>query len=288
MILLYALLLIVTLIWGFAFVAIKVAVAHLSPWELVAARFIPAGALFLALSFLRGRRESLRTLRGMGAQILLPAFLGVEGYNLALNWGETRIPAGTASLIVALNPLMTLLVAVAVGREGLTRRKGLGIVLGFLGLYVAVRYGAGQEVSWAYGLGVLVTLLAPLAWALYTVLTKPLVTRWDPFHVVAWAIALGGLPMAFLVPPSFYRRLPAWPLQLWVAVLFLAVLSTVLGFAVWSFALRRLDPSRVAAFVYLVPIWGLLGGAWVLGETLRLPLLLGAALVIGGVVLAQR
>ncbi len=139
---LFALVGLLVVFWGNAFVAIKylLETAGLTPMGLTALRYLPAALVSLALLLV------LYPLPVIGAAwrrewfgIGLYGLTGVLGYNIALNYGEVRIAAGTASLIVGLSPVLTLLAARAFLGERITPRKLWGIVIAFLGLFVRTR-----------------------------------------------------------------------------------------------------------------------------------------------------
>jgi drug/metabolite transporter (DMT)-like permease len=284
------LLVLVALIWGNSFIAVKHIVGYVSPLELVTLRFVPVALIFAGLLLpLRGR-EVWAIIRSDGWRL---AFLGLTGavlYNIFLGWGETRVAAGTASLIIALNPTFTYILAIVVLGERFAWRRALGLAIAFGGLFVIVRWGSGRPVS-LQDLGfALITMLAPMCWAVYTVSGKSLVARHPPLLVVGVAMIFAGLFSLLLVlfRPGLLAELPALPASFWGAVLFLAVPCTVFAFVVWFGALERMPAGRVAGFVYLVPMFAVTFSRWLLDEPVTPALLLGAAVLIVGVWLVNR
>jgi len=280
-----ALLVLVALIWGNSFIAVKHIVGYVSPLELVVVRFVPVALIFAGLLLpLRGR-QVLAMIRSDGWRL---AFLGLTGavlYNIFLGWGETRVAAGTAGLIIALNPTFTYALSILVLGERFAWRRAIGLAVAFGGLFVIVRWGSGRPVT-LDDLGfALITMLAPLTWAVYTVSGKSLVARHPPLLVVGVAMTFAGLFSLALVllRPELLAELPALPGSFWWAVLFLAVPCTVFAFVVWFSALERMPAGRVAGFVYLVPMFAVTFSRWLLDEPVTPALLLGAAILIAGV-----
>lgn len=284
---LYALIGAVVLAWGNAFVSIKylLSAGHLGAMGLTAMRYVPAAAIALAVLLLGYERARvLACWRSEWRGIALYGITGVLGYNLALNYGETRIAAGTASLIVGLSPVLTLLAANLALGERITARKLGGILLAFAGLFIVVRWGSGEALDLRYLLGVLITFGAPVSWAVYTVVGKPMVTRSDPNIVTLSAIVWGSVPLAPFLPVGAAGALA--PAE-WAALAFLTVVCTVFGFLVWSWALQRTEAARLGAVVYLIPLVTVLSETAMTGEPPNPGLVLGGAALIAGVVVAE-
>ncbi len=283
-----ALLILVTLIWGNSFIAVKVIVQHVSPLELVTVRFVPVALIFAALLLPTRGREVWAMIRADGWRL---AFLGLTGavlYNTFLGWGETRVAAGTASLIIALNPTFIYTLSILVLGERFLWRRTLGLAVAFAGLFVIVRWGSGRPIALDDVGYALIVMLAPLNWAVYTISGKAVIARHPPLLVVGVSMIFAGLFSLVFVRPSLIAQLPALPASFWWAVLFLAVPCTVFAFVVWFGALERMPAGRVAGFVYLVPMFAVTFSRWLLDEPVTLALLLGAAILIIGVYLVNR
>lgn len=277
----------VVVAWGNAFTAIKylLEVQHLTAMGLTALRYVPAAllSLIILLAFY-DRARVLDCWRKEWKGIALYGITGVLGYNLALNYGETRVAAGTASLIVGLSPVMTLVAAGLALKERITIRKAGGIALAFAGLFVVVNWGTGEVLDFGYLIGVLITIGAPLSWALYIIIGKPMMGRADPNIVTLSALVWGSLPLAPFLP---IKQLSSVNMAGWAALAFLTVVCTVFGFMVWSWALKRTEAARLGAVVYLIPLVTILSE---MVGTRALPsagLIAGGAVLIAGVVIAE-
>ena len=284
----YILVSLVVLAWGNAFVAIKYLLVdvHFSAMQLTAVRYLPAAVLSLLIVLVAYAPKMIFAVwRSEWKGIALYGITGVLGYNIALNFGETRIAAGAASLIVGLSPIMTLLASRIFLKEKITVRKVAGIAAAFAGLFIVVRWGTHETIDFSYLVGVLVTLGAPVSWAVYTIVGKPMVTREDPNLVTLSAIIWGSLPLLFFLPPA--AMYSAIPLNGWMALAFLTFICTVFGFLVWSWALRHTEAARLGAVVYLIPLVTIVSGMFILGEKMTLGLAIGGIILIGGVVLAE-
>ena len=282
------LLLLVTLVWGNSFIAIKYIVQYVTPLELVTVRFVPVVLIFAAWLLPARWREVVRLVREESWRLVLLGLTGAVLYNTFLGWGETRVPAGTASLIIALNPAFTYALSVVALGERFRWQRALGMIIAFGGLFVIVRWGSGRPIALDEASYALITMLAPLCWAVYTILGKSVVARHPPLLVTGVSMIFAGLFSLIFVSPSLVAQLPGLPALFWWAVLFLAVPCTVFAFAVWFGALERMPAGRVAGFVYLVPMFAVTFSRLLLDESLTPALVAGAAILIGGVWLVQR
>ncbi len=282
------LLVVVTLLWGNSFIAIKHIVAYVSPLELVALRFVPVALTFAAI-LLPSLGGEVRTL--IRQEWWRLAFLGLTGavlYNVFLAWGETRVPAGTASLIIALNPAFIYVLSLVFLDEVFHWQRAIGLVIAFSGLFIIIRWGSGQRVTLSDARYFLITMLAPTMWAIYTVSGKSVIRRHPPLLVTGVSMVFAGLFSLVFVRPSLLARLPTFPLSFWGAVFFLAWPCTVFAFLVWFSALEHREASRVAGFIYLVPMFSVSFSHWLLDEPIELVLVLGAMVLIGGIWLVNK
>jgi drug/metabolite transporter (DMT)-like permease len=282
------LLILVALFWGNTFIAVKHIIAHVTPLELVVVRFLPTALVFAALLLPTHGRQAWQMVRAEGWRLPLLGLTGSVLPSIFVGWGQTHVAAGTAGLIVALNPAFTYILSVILLGERFTWRRALGLLVAFGGLFVIVRWGSGRAVTLEDVGYALITMLAPASWAVYTVSGKPLVECYPPLLVTGGSVLFGGLFSLLFVRPALLAQLPALPGSFWWSVLFLALPCTVFAFIVWNSALERMPAGRVAGFVYLVPMFAITFSHWLLGEPVTPALALGAAILVGGVWLINR
>lgn len=282
------LLLLVTLVWGNSFIAIKQIVQFVTPLELVTVRFVPVALIFAAFLLPARWSDIVRLVRDESWRLALLGLTGAVLYNTFLGWGETGVPAGTASLIIALNPAFTYALSVLTLGEPLKWQRALGMAVAFSGLLIIVRWGSGRPVDLDQMGYASITMLAPLCWAVYTILGKSVVARHPPLLVTGTSMIFAGVFSLVFVSPTLVATLPGLPASFWWAVLFLAVPCTVFAFVVWFGALERMPAGRVVGFVYLVPMFAVTFSRILLDEPLTLALAIGAAVLIAGVWMVQR
>jgi drug/metabolite transporter (DMT)-like permease len=283
----HAALLAVVVVWASAFSVIKALLDHgFVAQDIAVLRYLVAAPGFAFLLWRVGGLPGLT--RRDGIRLAAVGFCVVVGYHVFLNAGTRYTTSGTAALVIALSPALTLLLAAGLGLERWSLRRAAGLAVAFAGVAIVVLLGAGGELSFANARGPLIVLAAPVAFALYNVLLKPLLGRYDLLALTA-ATSLAGT--VFLLPfvgggtVDAVRGTSAGDAAL---VLYLGVASTFLGYIGWNVGLHGLGATRAVAYTYLISPLAVLLGAAFLDEPVTPWLVLGGALVLGGVAAAQR
>jgi drug/metabolite transporter (DMT)-like permease len=289
------LLVLLFVIWSNSFTAIKHLREIFAPMELVLARFLPVSLfclVYLLLSKNR-RRESLAILRSAWLKLFGLGLFGVVGYNYFLYVGQSEIKPGAAALLTTLAPIFTLLLAVPLLKERVPIRRTLGILIAFAGLYIVVvwgRVGLGRVtgISHADIRFALITALAPLSWSIYTIIGKDLVKSYSPVTVTYLSLVIGTLPLLSASGTHFVTTLSSMGWTYWIALVYLALFCTIIGFWIWITGLKVLPATSVASFIYLNPPLAALFGWMFFGEEITAMFLVGSAVVLAGLYMAQR
>lgn len=281
--------LLAVVVWGISFVATKAALAEVSPPTLIAARFGLGVALLLVLLAWRG--QGLVPPRDAWAGLALLGFIGVFVHQCLQAVALTLTTAVKAGWLIGLTPIWSALLAVLILRERLGLGRTVGLAVGFLGATVVVT--GGRSPADVVGLpstrGDLMILASTLNWAVYTVLGRGLLQRLGALKATAGALTLGWL----MVLPWFlarrgWRELSSLQPTTWLAIAFLGLLCSGLGYLWWYGALERVEASSVASLLYLEPLVTLAAAVILLGEPVRASTVLGGLLVLAGVLLVQR
>lgn len=269
------------LVWSFSFLAAARLRQDLGLTEALVARFLPvllgAGAILLL-------RRPARIPRAAWPKVVWMGLLAVPVYNLSFFHGLKTVPSGTAALVIALNPVFTAVLARVFLGEPFGWRRVAGLFLALAGVFVVIRFGTERAVDWPYLSSALLLSLAPLSWAVYTVIGRTIPEGSDPLDTTWALLVVGSLPVLLLARPATFRVLASSPPAL-ASALFLAVPCTLFGFTAWLWALQRLPAGETAAFVFLNPplanLW-----AWLFEDAvLKPPFLLGACVLLAGVAL---
>jgi len=221
-------------------------------------------------------------------RIAAAGLLIVVGYHLFLNVGTRSTTSGIAALVVALAPGMTLVLALVLGIERIRLRHVIGLTVAFIGVAVVVALGTGEDLSLESAKGPLIVIGAPLSFALYNVILKPLLGRHDLLALTAATSLVGTLGLVPLIRASTVDAVVDASATDAALVLYLGVLATFLGYIGWNVGLRGLGPTRAVAYTYAISPLAVIIGALVLDEELTPWLVVGAVLVVGGIILAQR
>jgi drug/metabolite transporter (DMT)-like permease len=276
----------VVVVWAGAFAAIKQLLHDgLAAPDIALGRYLVAAPGF-AFALVRSRGLPGADRRDL-ARLVVAGLLVVAVYHLSLNAGERLTTAGTASVVVASAPGMTLAIAVAIGQERFSRRRAVGLAISFLGVCEVVALGSGERISLHDARGPLIVLAAPIAFAGYNVIAKPLLPRHGAVAVTAAASLIGTAALLPFAGGGTWSRVSALHAGGIALVLYLGLAATLGGYMAWTLALRRLDASRTTAYLYGVPVVAIAIGALLLGEHVTVWLGLGAALVVAGVAMAQ-
>lgn len=274
-------------LWGAVFVGTHELLATLDPLQIATWRYLVVGVIFAAAIVARpslrpqasGREYAVLALAGLAA---------VPGSQLPLIEGQRYVSPPLASLIMTLAPAFAAAMAFGLGLERLRRMQVAGLIIALIGVAGMLHLGSGSGADRGATsvLGALLTLISPLCWAIYTLLSKPLVNRHSATTAVSAAMVIGSLSLAPFMPHTLSAAGELTTAD-WAWVLFLGVGGTAAPYLLWSLSLRVLPVSRATAFMYLTPLFALAWTALFLGATPATASLLAGVVVILGVCMAQ-
>lgn len=288
--LLYLKLLFATFFWGGTFVAGRIASAEAGPFSLAFLRFM--AALIVLVWFVRKYEGALPRIHGSRniINVFLLGATGIFAYNALFFTALQTIPAGRASVIIANNPIVIALGAALFLREPLSWRKGIGICISISGAMIAITQGdildfARQGVTW----GDAALLGCLISWAAYSLLGKVAMRNLSPLAAVTWSCAAGSLLLLpFALHEGLLSAITTYSAKVWICILYLGVFGTAIGFTWFYEAVNSIGAAKAGVFINFVPLTAIGCGWLMLGEPVSISLLLGAALVIGGVYTANR
>ena len=265
----------VALIWGVNFVVIKIGLQELPPLLFSALRFTVAA---LPWVFVVGRPQAPWRL------ILAIGFLlGVLKFSALFIGMDLGMPAGLASLTLQMQAFFTVLFAALWLKERPALRQLIGMGIAFAGLgLIAWDFGAApRDLT-----GLALVVLAAAFWGIANLCMKQAGGA-NALNLIVWVSLVPPLPLILLSaaldgPAEIEHALASLDVAGIGAVLYIGLISTVLGFGLWGRLLRRYPASLVAPFSLLVPVFGMSSGALLLGEALGPLRITAAGLVLAG------
>ena len=267
-------------IWGMAPVATRALVLQLAPLPLLVIRMGLAAVVLLPWCGPVLRRPGRR----YAPRLIIAGLLGMVGYNLPVTIGLQWVPASTAGLVLASEPVWLLALAAVFLGERVSRRCWAGAAVALAGVGVlagpsalSAHRGAGELA------GVGLIALGTLLFAAYTLMLRPLSRAIGPVPATAASTVAGSLFYAALAGTVTSGQLSRLPAAAWAELAFLALGSIVVGMLAWNLAVARLPSQRAGLLLYLEPLVSVAGAVALLGERLSAGLAVGGVLILGGI-----
>ena len=278
--------LVVIVVWGLNFVVMKWGLATVSPLLLCALRFMAASLPFLLF---------VRPPKNLSWDLLAAYGLvqGVGQFGLLFTGMKLGMPAGMASVVLQTQAFITMLMAAALLGEKPQRWQWIGLTIAIAGL-VLIGAAHGDGASQMTLLGFLFTVGAAAMWASSNLLTRMAAKQgtYEPVSFIVWTSLFPIIPLLLLSlwldgAAQMVQQLQAVGLRELGVIAYLALLSTLLGYGLWTRLLQRYAASTVAPLSLLVPVIGLLSAMLLLGEFPTAMQWLGTAGVLLGMVVNQ-
>ncbi|RDG36747.1 EamA family transporter [Streptomyces corynorhini] len=274
-----ALAVLVAALWGVNFVVIEIGLGHFPPLLFSALRFLVAA---LPAVFFVGRpKVAWKWVMGVGLT------LGVAKFGLLFVGMDRGMPAGLSSLVLQIQAVFTALIAaLALGeRPGRVRLLGMGVALAGIAVAAVDEGTSGPLLAFA------LVIAAAACWGVSNVLTRKAAPP-DALNFMVWVSTVPVLPLLALSllfegPAADLAALRELDTGGAAVILYVAWVTTVFGFGVWGFLLRRYPASSVAPFSLLVPVSGMTSAALLLDESISPARWCAAALLVGGVALTS-
>jgi drug/metabolite transporter (DMT)-like permease len=275
------------IIYGLNFsIAKSVMPDSIRPFALVSLRSVATAALFWITSLFLPK-EPVRN------KDLLFLF-GVSFFGVVIN--QTLFLAGleltspiNSSIILSTNPIFAFIFAALILKEGITFLKGTGLAIGLSGVLLLILQNGTPDVNSSTFLGDIYTLVNTISWAFFTVIIKRMLEKYHPITVMKWTFLFGMLTNI----PLGYNQWStmdwsAISLNAWLAIGFVVVFATYLGYLLIVFGLRRLSPTVVSTYTYTQPIIAAYLATLMGQDHITLVMIVSAMLIFAGVFVVSR
>lgn len=267
-----------TSLMGSAFAIGKIGLDYASPIMLVALRFTIAGVVMGVIVYLL-KRPHPKNLKSWSHIFVIGAFqtAGVMG---CIFVSLKTITAGESSILTFMNPLLVVIFGTLFLKYHYRKLQWFGVSLGFLGVFIT--FGAHLSIK----AGTILGFGSAVFWAIGTLLIKTWGMKIDVWVLTAYQMLFGGLILFvgsfFLEDVFFITNFSSITILLW-----LAIMASIVQFAVWFYLLQTGDPGKTSAFLFLAPFFGVLSGAILLNEPIHWYVVLGGGFIFLGIFFAN-
>lgn len=283
----YLLLSLVIFIWGLNFSLVKWAVSEIAPLPFNVVRYTLASLVILVILLLWKGWRPIPLADGL--KFLGLGIVGHTLYQVLFIKGISLTTAGNSSLFIATAPIWTGLLSAGLGKEELGKKAWAGTILGFVGVVLVTLGGSGINFAGSGTAGDVLTLLAAVSLATYTVMSKDLLEKYSPLRLTAITMSIGSIGLwLFAAPGVIEQNWSTVPLRAWGVLVYSALLAVVLGYLIWFTAVRAIGPSRTAIFNNMTPIVAFALAFILLGEPVAPLQVAGGIIVLGGIGLTVR
>jgi drug/metabolite transporter (DMT)-like permease len=282
------------LFWGSSFVVVKIALEQgLAPITIATCRFLVAGGFFTVAVLaekVRKREYRVWVEKKDFPMLLLLALTGVTFFFTAQYTGIQMAGASIAAILVCLlSPVLITVFSHIMFKERLSKTQAFGVGAAGIGTFIAIVSGtlsvSGES---TFFLGSMILLSTPILWATYSLLGNKITNKYDPFLVVAYVNALGGL---CLIPPSLaehsFYQIFTMSINGWLAILYLAITCSFVGYYIWLYVMKKVGAATTSSFLFAEPLVTVTLATFV-GEKISMLILVGGLLIFIGVYLITR
>jgi drug/metabolite transporter (DMT)-like permease len=286
---------ILCLVWGLTWIAVKIGVSTVPPTLFAATRFICAGLVLLAWGAFKGTMTMPRG--GDAVRIIVASVLMIALCYGPLFWGMKFVPSGTAAVLeMSLTPLALLAFGIALGEERWNAVRFGAMLLGMAGLSILFApelWATRTNSTVLFGLAAVAWAAISSAWG--SVLARPLVSRYGSKFLSGSTTLIGGgmlLAVSLAMEPDAQAAvMTIWSGQAIAGWLFLVIFGSLVGYSIYMQLLRDIGPARAGSFAFVSPAIAVAVGAVVAGEAITLQSVIGMALMMlaaGGCLFADQ
>lgn len=275
--------------WAGAFIGGKISGEEFPPFSLTFLRFFFASILMFAI-MVKYEKKNWQLKREDYPVMLFLGIVGMVGYHVLFFKALQYTTAVNASMIAAINPLLTTLLSSFLLKEKLGLKRIGAILIALMGVLLTISRGNPRVIlEFTVNQGDLLMLVAVVCWVLYSVVSRRVMSKYSPLILTNYSFLLCWiftLPFALLEKPLEY--LPNTSLLGWGGVFYMAIFPSTIGYLIQQISIKELGASKTAIFINLVPVFSMLLSVIILKERVTLLTLLSGGLIIFGVYLTTK
>ncbi len=269
------------ILWSTSYIGIHTAISSYSPGALALFRYFIASIGMIPLYFIFRTKASL-TKKNI-ILIIIGGFLGFAVCGFTLNYSQIFIDPGSASFMSSQTPIFTAILAIIFLKERLTKMMTMGFTISFIGLIITGM--SGKEIP-HFNFALLFLFINIISLSIFTIILKPLLKTMNAIEVIALTVWAGTF-FLLIYSRELWHQLPIMPHSATIAVIYLAIFPTVIGYTAWAISLRMTSAIKTSSCFYLIPFLTTIIAFFMLRESPQPLALAGCIIALFGAILAQ-
>ncbi|MDW7667911.1 MAG: DMT family transporter [Bacillota bacterium] len=269
------------LIWGISFISTKASLDYFNPISLAFWRFFLA---VIALYIIKKNKYPKVRMDKEDRKIFFAGGIsGVFLYFMFENYGMEYLTASTASILIAVIPVLTMISETIINKEKVSVKKIISVTLSVIGVILIVGFDPQRDIVDML-IGSALILLASISWVVYTFLSKPLYKKYTTITITYYQTLIGFVFFGLLMPFN-NSNIFNLPLGIYIHVIYLGVLSSAAAYLLFIYALETLEATVCNIFINLIPVVTVSAGIIFLNEKITLLQGLGAVIIISSILM---
>ena len=278
--LIYILMTMSALFWSGAFIAGKVSVLYFSPVQATFYRFLFASIIiFIVLNIKEPKNVKIN--RKQIRMALTLGLVGMVGYHLLFFEALKHTSATNASMIAAMNPMLTAFFSSIIVGEKLGYKKIVFLAFAFTGVILTItNWNFDIIMSMQFNIGDIIMVAAVTCWALYAILVKKFMPYFSPLQLSTYSFISCVLLLMPLYMYQGFDHVSKVELGGWISVLYMAIFATVIGYLIQQISIKKIGASSTSIFINLVPIFSIILAFFILKENVTIYKLVSGSIII--------
>ena len=274
----YIELVLTSIIWGVTYVLMKYSLSFIDPQQIAFSRFLIAAIIFVPILIFGRERYAAKEI----VKIILLALTGVLLYQLLFIQGENGLTAGNASFIVSFEPIFIAVLGLSLKRDRLAWTVVAGLVISTIGMIILLK---PNSLTQSELISAVLVLLAALSWAIFTILGKDLLEKHNPLNVTGYVSVVGLIMLLPFVNSGILSLFSIRNTYLIIAILFIGVFATFLGYLLWFDGLKKVKPVTAGSTLYITPFVTVISASVLISEPISLATVIGGIVILAGLAL---